>query len=45
MKYSDDINRAVRLGLGFLKGIFRYADEFGVDTVVKALEALKEKTG
>ena len=41
----DDIDKAVRLGLGFPKGILQYADEFGIDNVVKALEALKEKTG
>ncbi len=41
----DDIDKAVRLGLGFPKGVFQYADEIGVDTIVKALEELKQKTG
>jgi len=41
----DDIDKAVRLGLGFPKGIFQYADEIGVDAIVKALEELRGKTG
>ncbi len=42
---KEDIDKAVKLGLGYPKGIFEYADEFGIDTVVQALEKLKEKTG
>ena len=41
----DDIDKAVKLGLGFPKGVFQYADEFGIDKVVEALERLREKTG
>ena len=41
----DDIDKAVKLGLGFPKGIFQYADEIGVDRIVQALEELKKKTG
>lgn len=41
----DDIDKAVKLGLGYPKGIFEYADEFGVDEIVKTLEELKSETG
>ncbi|WP_338603268.1 3-hydroxyacyl-CoA dehydrogenase/enoyl-CoA hydratase family protein [Sulfolobus tengchongensis] len=41
----DDIDLGVRLGLGFPKGIFQYADELGVDNVVKALDELKALSG
>jgi len=41
----DDIDKAVKLGLGFPKGILQMADEFGIDKVVEALEKLREKTG
>ncbi|AAK42645.1 3-hydroxyacyl-CoA dehydrogenase/enoyl-CoA hydratase family protein [Saccharolobus solfataricus] len=41
----DDIDLGVRLGLGLPKGIFQYADELGVDTVLKALEDLKALSG
>jgi enoyl-CoA hydratase/3-hydroxyacyl-CoA dehydrogenase len=36
----EDIDKACKLGLGWPKGILEYADEFGVDNVVKALESL-----
>ncbi len=42
---KEDIDKAVKLGLGYPKGIFEFADEFGIDAVVQALEKLKEKTG
>ncbi|MET1102158.1 MAG: 3-hydroxyacyl-CoA dehydrogenase/enoyl-CoA hydratase family protein [Pyrodictiaceae archaeon] len=42
---KDDINKATKLGLGWPKGVFEYADDLGLDTVVKALEELKKKTG
>ncbi len=35
----------MRLGLGLPKGIFQYADEIGIDVIVRALEGLREKTG
>lgn len=41
----DDIDKATKLGLGWPKGVFEYADEIGIDVVVKALEELKKKTG
>ncbi|MET1128467.1 MAG: enoyl-CoA hydratase-related protein [Thermoproteota archaeon] len=41
----DDIDKAVRLGLGYPKGLLQYADEFGIDVVVSKLEELKQKTG
>ncbi|MCE4621500.1 MAG: 3-hydroxyacyl-CoA dehydrogenase/enoyl-CoA hydratase family protein [Desulfurococcales archaeon] len=41
----DDIDKAVTLGLGWPKGVFEFADEFGIDTVVEALKKLKEQTG
>jgi len=41
----DDIDKAVTLGLGWPKGVFEFADEFGIDTVVNALKKLKESTG
>ncbi len=41
----DDIDLGVRLGLGFPKGIFQYADELGIDNVIKALDELKSLSG
>jgi len=41
---KSDIDKAVMLGLGYPKGIFRFADEFGIDRVVSAIEQLKEIT-
>lgn len=41
----DDIDKAVRLGLGWPKGLFEYADEYGVDRVVEALQRLHKETG
>ncbi|MEM4966429.1 MAG: 3-hydroxyacyl-CoA dehydrogenase, partial [Sulfolobales archaeon] len=41
----DDIDLGVRLGLGFPKGIFQYADELGIDAVIKALDELKNLSG
>ena len=42
---KEDIDLGVRLGLGLPKGIFQYADELGIDDVVKALEELKSLSG
>ncbi len=41
----DDIDKACKLGLGYPKGIFEYADEYGIDTVVSVLERLRSETG
>ncbi|RFA95753.1 3-hydroxyacyl-CoA dehydrogenase/enoyl-CoA hydratase family protein [Pyrobaculum aerophilum] len=41
----EDIDKAIRLGLNWPKGPLEYADELGIDTVVKALEEWKNKTG
>lgn len=37
---KEDIDLGVKLGLGFPKGIFQYADELGIDNVVKAINSL-----
>ncbi|QIW22920.1 3-hydroxyacyl-CoA dehydrogenase/enoyl-CoA hydratase family protein [Sulfolobus sp. S-194] len=37
---KEDIDLGVKLGLGFPKGIFQYADELGIDNVVKAIQSL-----
>jgi enoyl-CoA hydratase/3-hydroxyacyl-CoA dehydrogenase len=42
---AADIDLACRRGLAFPKGPFEWADEVGVDTVVKALYTLQERTG
>ena len=41
----EDIDKAVKLGLNWPKGPLEFADEFGIDTVVKALEEWRQKTG
>ena len=41
----EDIDKAVKLGLNWPKGPLEFADELGVDAVVKALETWKQKTG
>jgi enoyl-CoA hydratase/3-hydroxyacyl-CoA dehydrogenase len=41
----DDIDKVARLGLGYPRGLFEYADEFGIDKVVEMLRYLKEKYG
>jgi enoyl-CoA hydratase/3-hydroxyacyl-CoA dehydrogenase len=42
---KEDIDKACKLGLGYPKGIFEYADEFGIDNVVKVLEEVKREKG
>ncbi|GAB6148574.1 3-hydroxyacyl-CoA dehydrogenase/enoyl-CoA hydratase family protein [Stetteria hydrogenophila] len=42
---KEDIDKAVRLGLGWPRGVFEYADDYGVDAVVEALKKLREETG
>ena len=41
----DDIDKAVKLGLGWPKGVLEYADEYGIDVIVETLRKLKEETG
>ena len=40
----DDIDKATELGLGYPKGIFKIADELGLDSILEALEALYRET-
>ncbi len=39
----EDIDKGVKMGLGWPKGVFEYADEFGIDKVVEALNQLYSK--
>lgn len=39
----QDIDKAIKLGLNFPKGIFEFADLFGLDTVVALLKELKRQ--
>ena len=41
----DDIDKAVKLGLGYPKGVFEYADDLGIDTIVQTLEEMYKETG
>ncbi|BDC18812.1 3-hydroxyacyl-CoA dehydrogenase/enoyl-CoA hydratase family protein [Acidianus sp. HS-5] len=41
---KEDIEKGCKLGLGWPKGIFEYADSFGIDEVINALEELKKET-
>ncbi len=41
----EDIDKGVKLGLGWPKGILEYADEYGIDKVVEALNQLHAKYG
>ncbi len=41
----DDIDTGVRMGLGWPKGILQFADEWGLDEVVKELQDLYERYG
>lgn len=41
----EDIDKAVKLGLNWPKGPLEFADELGIDAVVKALESWRQKTG
>lgn len=40
----DDIDKGVVLGLNYPKGILRYADEYGIDEIVKRLQKRYEET-
>lgn len=41
---KEDIETSVKLGLGWPKGIFELADEYGIDKVVETLSRLKAET-
>ncbi len=42
---KEDIETAVKLGLGWPKGIFELADELGIDRIVEAVTRIKSETG
>ncbi|MCE4624616.1 MAG: 3-hydroxyacyl-CoA dehydrogenase/enoyl-CoA hydratase family protein [Desulfurococcales archaeon] len=42
---KEDIDKAVKLGLGWPKGVFEFADEYGIDKIVEALNKLKTDLG
>ena len=42
---KEEIDKAVKLGLGWPKGVFEFADELGIDRVIGALEKLKTEYG
>jgi len=41
---KEDIDKGCKLGLGWSKGIFEFADEYGIDKVVATLESLYKET-
>jgi len=42
---KEDVDKSVKMGLGFPKGILEMADEFGIDKVMDALKDLRGKHG
>lgn len=42
---KEDIDKAVKLGLGWPKGLFEFADDFGIDKINNALKQLKQIFG
>ncbi|AHC51382.1 3-hydroxybutyryl-CoA dehydrogenase [Sulfolobus acidocaldarius SUSAZ] len=42
---KEDTDKGCKLGLNWPKGVFEYADEYGLDNVVKTLEDLRKETG
>ena len=41
----DEIDIACELGLNYPNGVFKLADEYGIDKIVETLNRLKEETG
>jgi enoyl-CoA hydratase/3-hydroxyacyl-CoA dehydrogenase len=41
---KEDIDKGCKLGLGWSRGIFEYADEYGIDKVVATLDYLYNET-
>ena len=39
----EDVDKAVRLGLNWPKGVLELADDYGIDSIVNALEELKAR--
>ncbi|MGC9111864.1 3-hydroxyacyl-CoA dehydrogenase/enoyl-CoA hydratase family protein [Acidilobus sp.] len=42
---KEDIDKAVKLGLGWPKGVFELADQYGIDSIVATLSQLKQDIG
>jgi len=42
---KEDIETAVKLGLGWPKGIFELADEIGIDRIAEAIARVRSETG
>jgi 3-hydroxyacyl-CoA dehydrogenase len=42
---KEDVDKAARLGFNYPKGFFQYADEFGIDRVIKTLRMLRTEFG
>jgi enoyl-CoA hydratase/3-hydroxyacyl-CoA dehydrogenase len=42
---KEDIETAVKLGLGWPKGVFEFADELGIDRIVESIRRVKGETG
>jgi enoyl-CoA hydratase/3-hydroxyacyl-CoA dehydrogenase len=42
---KEDIETAVKLGLGWPKGVFEFADELGIDRIVESIGRVKGETG
>lgn len=42
---KEDIETAVKLGLGWPKGVFEFADELGIDRIVESIQRIRSDTG